>query len=179
MLKKLKKIDLQIDIEKCEFFEKKIIFLNVILSINDSRINSKKNENHYQLNTFYKLEKKCKFSWISSVFTDDLIVTFRKKSKLSFEWSKNSWILNKLQKSKKSSIFSKKRWRKFLYCDITIESNKSFWKSIFQITSTREYYFNTTTKNFCISLFFTIETWFQSNAITKFTTKNCYLLFVV
>ena len=42
MLKKLKKVDLQIDIEKCEFFKKEIVFLDVILSMNDLRMNSKK-----------------------------------------------------------------------------------------------------------------------------------------
>ena len=42
MLKKLKKINLQMNFEKCEFFLKKMIFLNVIFSINDFRINSKK-----------------------------------------------------------------------------------------------------------------------------------------
>ena len=41
ILKRLKKIDLQIDIEKCEFFKKKVIFLNVLLSIDDLRMNSK------------------------------------------------------------------------------------------------------------------------------------------
>ena len=44
MLKKFKKIDLQINIEKCEFFKKKMTFLNVILSMNDLRMNSKKVE---------------------------------------------------------------------------------------------------------------------------------------
>ena len=42
MLKKFKKVDLQMNIEKCEFFKKKIVFLNVILSMNDFRINLKK-----------------------------------------------------------------------------------------------------------------------------------------
>ena len=42
MLKKLKKVDLQIDIEKCEFFKKKMTFLKIILSMNDFRMNSKK-----------------------------------------------------------------------------------------------------------------------------------------
>ena len=42
VLKKLKKVDLQIDIEKCEFFKKEIVFLDVILSVNDLRMNSKK-----------------------------------------------------------------------------------------------------------------------------------------
>ena len=42
MLKKLKKVDLQIDIEKCEFFKKKMTFLKIILSMNDVRMNSKK-----------------------------------------------------------------------------------------------------------------------------------------
>ena len=45
VLKKLKKIDLQVDIEKCEFFKKKIFFLKILLSIDDFRINSKK-KNH-------------------------------------------------------------------------------------------------------------------------------------
>ena len=42
VLKKLKEVDLQIDIEKCEFFKKKIFFLKILLSIDDLRMNSKK-----------------------------------------------------------------------------------------------------------------------------------------
>ena len=42
ILKKLKKVNLQMNIEKCEFFKKEIVFLDVILSINDLRMNSKK-----------------------------------------------------------------------------------------------------------------------------------------
>ena len=41
ILKRLKKIDLQVDVEKCEFFKKKVIFLNVLLSIDNFRMNSK------------------------------------------------------------------------------------------------------------------------------------------
>ena len=44
VLKKLKKIDLQIDIEKCKFFKKEMTFLDVMLSMNDLRMNSKKIE---------------------------------------------------------------------------------------------------------------------------------------
>ena len=42
VLKKLKKTNLQIDIEKYEFFKKKILFLNMLLSIDNFRINLKK-----------------------------------------------------------------------------------------------------------------------------------------
>ena len=42
MLKKFKKVDLQMNIEKCEFFKKEMILLDVILSMNDFRMNSKK-----------------------------------------------------------------------------------------------------------------------------------------
>ena len=41
ILKRLKEIDLQVNIEKCEFFKKKIVFLSVLLSIDDLRMNSK------------------------------------------------------------------------------------------------------------------------------------------
>ena len=41
ILKRLKEIDLQVDVEKCEFFKKKVIFLSVLLSIDDFRMNSK------------------------------------------------------------------------------------------------------------------------------------------
>ena len=41
ILKRLKKINLQVDIEKCEFFKKKVIFLSVLFSIDDFRMNSK------------------------------------------------------------------------------------------------------------------------------------------
>ena len=62
-LKNWKKANFQIDIDKCEFFKKKIIFLNVLLSIDDFRINSKKIWNHYQLKTFYKSKKNTSFCW--------------------------------------------------------------------------------------------------------------------
>ena len=39
MFEKLKQAKLQIDINKCEFFKIEIIFLDVILSIDDLRIN--------------------------------------------------------------------------------------------------------------------------------------------
>ena len=64
VLKRLKKIDLQMNIEKCEFFKKEIIFLNVLFSIDNFRINFKKNENHNQLKTFYELEKNTSFRWL-------------------------------------------------------------------------------------------------------------------
>ena len=41
ILKRLKKIDLQVDIEKNEFFKKKVVFLSVLFSIDDFRMNSK------------------------------------------------------------------------------------------------------------------------------------------
>ena len=44
VLKTLKKVDLQVDVERCEFFKKKVIFLDVLLFIDDFRINSKKIE---------------------------------------------------------------------------------------------------------------------------------------
>ena len=44
VLKTLKEVDLQINVERCEFFKKKVIFLNVLLSIDDFRMNSKKIE---------------------------------------------------------------------------------------------------------------------------------------
>ena len=42
MLNKLREIDLQINIKKCEFNVKKIVFLNVIISKSDLRMNSEK-----------------------------------------------------------------------------------------------------------------------------------------
>ena len=44
VFEKLKKTNLQIDIDKCEFFKKEITFLNVLFSIDDFRMNSKKIE---------------------------------------------------------------------------------------------------------------------------------------
>ena len=41
-IEKFKKIDLEMNIEKCEFFKKQMIYLNVIFSINDFRMNLKK-----------------------------------------------------------------------------------------------------------------------------------------
>ena len=57
ILKKLKNIDLQINIEKCEFFKKKIIFLNVLLSIDNFRINSKNIEIIINWKRFINLKK--------------------------------------------------------------------------------------------------------------------------
>ena len=44
VLEKLKKANLQVDIEKCEFFKQKIFFLDVLLSVESFRMNSKKIE---------------------------------------------------------------------------------------------------------------------------------------
>ena len=42
MLLKLKKAELQIDIDKCEFYVKEIKFLGLIIEVNDIRMNSEK-----------------------------------------------------------------------------------------------------------------------------------------
>ena len=42
VLEKLKEVDLQVDIEKCEFFKKEVAFLGVILSVNGLRMDPKK-----------------------------------------------------------------------------------------------------------------------------------------
>ena len=42
MLNKFREIDLQMNIKKCEFNVEKIVFLNVIISRSDLRMNSKK-----------------------------------------------------------------------------------------------------------------------------------------
>ena len=45
MFQKLKKIEFQIDIKKCEFFKTKISFLKIILSTKNLRMNFKKIQN--------------------------------------------------------------------------------------------------------------------------------------
>ena len=45
MFQKLEKVEFQIDIKKCEFFQTKISFLDVILSTKSLRMNSKKIQN--------------------------------------------------------------------------------------------------------------------------------------
>ena len=45
IFQKLKKVEFQINIKKCEFFQTKISFLDVILSTEDLRMNSKKMQN--------------------------------------------------------------------------------------------------------------------------------------
>ena len=42
ILNKFRKIDLQMNIKKCEFNVKKIVFLNIIISESDFRMNSEK-----------------------------------------------------------------------------------------------------------------------------------------
>ena len=42
ILKRFKKVDLQINIEKCELFKKEVIFLDVLFSIDNFRMNFKK-----------------------------------------------------------------------------------------------------------------------------------------
>jgi len=42
MLDKLREVDLQIDIDKCEFKIQKISFLELLIFINDLRMNSRK-----------------------------------------------------------------------------------------------------------------------------------------
>ena len=42
MLNKFREVDLQMNIKKCEFNVEKIVFLNVIISKSDFRMNSEK-----------------------------------------------------------------------------------------------------------------------------------------
>ena len=94
MLKKLKKIDLQINIEKCEFFKKEMTFLNVILSIDDFRMNSKKVKVIVNWTRFTNLKKMQVFvSFVN--FYKRFIRDFSKKIRVfiriikkfvSFEW---------------------------------------------------------------------------------------------
>ena len=42
MLNKFREIDLQMNIKKCEFDVEKIVFLNIIISESDLRMNSEK-----------------------------------------------------------------------------------------------------------------------------------------
>ena len=45
IFQKLEEVELQIDIKKCEFFQTKVSFLDVILSTKSLRMNSKKIQN--------------------------------------------------------------------------------------------------------------------------------------
>ena len=45
IFQKLEKVELQIDIKKCEFFQTEVFFLGVILSTENLRMNSKKMQN--------------------------------------------------------------------------------------------------------------------------------------
>ena len=108
MLKKFKKVDLQINIEKCEFFKKEITFLNVILSMNDCRINSKKVIIIVNWTRFTNLKKMQIFmSFVN--FYRRFIRDFSKKIKIliqmikklvSFEWiTKIEEIFNLFKKT--------------------------------------------------------------------------------
>ena len=61
MLNKFREADLQMNIKKCEFDVEKIVFLNVIISKSNFRMNSKKNEDYCKLNHLNQFEKNIKF----------------------------------------------------------------------------------------------------------------------
>ena len=88
MLKKLKKVDLQIDIEKCEFFKKKMTFLEIILSMNDLRMNSKKIEIIINWERSTNLKKVQVFvSFVN--FYKRFIRDFSKKIRALIRWDAN------------------------------------------------------------------------------------------
>ena len=96
VFEKLKKTNLQIDIDKCEFFKKEITFLNVLLSIDDFRMNSKKIEIIINWNRSTNLNKMQVFvnfvnfyrRFIRDFFKKVKILIRMTKKLVKFEWIK-------------------------------------------------------------------------------------------
>ena len=108
MLKKLKKVDLQIDIEKCEFFKKEMTFLEIILSMNDLRMNSKKIEVIINWKRFTNLKKVQVFvnfvnfyrRFIRDFSKKIRVLTRMIKKLVNFEWTtKIEEVFNFLKKT--------------------------------------------------------------------------------
>ena len=108
ILKRLKKIDLQVDVEKCEFFKKKVIFLSVLLSIDDFRMNSKNVEVIINWERFINLKKVQIFvnfvkfyrRFIRNFSKKIEILTRMTKKLVRFEWTaKIEEVFNFLKKT--------------------------------------------------------------------------------
>ena len=108
ILKRLKKIDLQVDIEKCEFFKKKVVFLSVLLSVDDLRMNSKNIEVIINWKRFINLKKVQVFVNFIKFYRRFIrnfskkIETFTRMTKklVKFEWTaKIEEVFNLLKKT--------------------------------------------------------------------------------
>ena len=98
----LKKVEFQIDIKKCEFFQTKISFLNVILSINNLRMNFKKIQNIVNQVRSICIKKMQIFVNFCN-FYRRFIKTFSKLIKFLIRIIKKKLILNKSISSMKYS----------------------------------------------------------------------------
>ena len=178
ILKRLKKIDLQVNIEKCEFFKKKVIFLSVLLSIDDFRMNSKNIEVIINWKRFINLKKMqvfvnfVKFYWRFIRNFSKKIETFiwMTKKFVRFEWIEKIEEIFNLFKKTMIEIFIFHHYDRIKQIDLKIDfSNYVNAKMLSQYDDEEILHF----------VIFFFEIWFRSNAITKFTTKDCWSLFDV
>ena len=176
MFFKLKKIELLININKCEFFKIEIIFFDVILFTNDLRMNFNKIQNIVNWKRFTCLKKIqifvkfCnfyrRFIKVFSHLIKFLIKMTRKK--IDFEWTNFVNDVFEILKKYVIETFILRHYNR---------KKKSFWKLIFRIDISKKYFLNTITMKNCILLFFITKKWFSRNAITRFMTKSFSSLF--
>ena len=176
MLNKLREVDLQIDIDKCEFKIQKILFLKLLIFINDLRMNSWKVDvirswkvsqslthvqifidfcNFYQW--FIKNFSKITWSMIKLIWKDH-----------SFEWTEICQMIFEKLKQQMMIVFILKHFNLI---------REAILKINFLNYSTTKYCLSMMMKTFYIQWFSIARTWFLQNATMRFTTKSFWLLF--
>ena len=172
ILKRLKKIDLQENIEKCKFLKKKVIFLNVLFSIDDFRMNSKNIEIIINWKRFINLKKMQVF--VNFVkFYRRFIRNFSKKIEIlirmtkkfvRFEWTEKIEEIFNLLKKTIIEVFIFRHYDRIKQVVLKIDfSNYVNAKMLSQYDDEKVLHF----------VIFFFEIWFRSNAITRFTTRIC------
>ena len=136
ILEKLKKASLQIDIDKCEFFKKKVIFLDVLLSIDNLRINSKKIEiiiNWERSTNLKKIQVFVDFVNFYRRFIRDFskkikILTRMTKKLVEFEWTETIEKVFNLFKKTVIEVFILRHYDRFK--QIILKTNSSDYVNV-------------------------------------------------
>ncbi len=149
MLSKLREVDLQINIDKCEFKIQKISFLKLLIFINDLRINSWKVDVIRSWKVFRSLTHVqifidfCNFYW-------RFIKNFSKITQFMIKLIWKIIHLNEQRFVRRSLRNWSNKWWQLLFWSILIQSEKLFWKRTSWTMSTTKYCLSMMMKTFYI-----------------------------
>ncbi len=178
MLNKLHEVDLQINIDKCKFKIQKISFLELLIFINDLRMNS------------WKVDVICSWKVLQSLihvqifidfcnFYQRFIKNFLKIAQFMIKLTQKIIHLNEQRSVRQSLRNWSNRWQQFSFWSILIWSEKLFWKWTSWTMSTTKYCLNMMMKKFYIQWSFIARTRFLQNATTRSTTKSFWLYYLM